>query len=130
MSENIQGIMGVTMDKIKSMASADTIIGDPIKTENGITLIPVSKVSYGFASGGSDFPTKVNGELFGGGGGAGMSITPIAFLVVSGDSVKVMHIDTNPNSADKVVAMLPDFFDRVVGLFKKEKDESNPEANQ
>ncbi len=67
----IKGIMDVTMDKIRAMADADTIIGREIKLDNGIVIIPVSKVSFGFASGGSDFPSKSNRELFGGGGGAG-----------------------------------------------------------
>ncbi|MBQ4156091.1 MAG: sporulation protein YtfJ, partial [Clostridia bacterium] len=89
MSENIKNIMGITMDKIKSMATADTIIGDPIVLSETVTCIPVSKVSYGFASGGSDFgqstlQAKAN---FGGGGGAGMSVTPVAFLVLQDGNV-------------------------------------------
>ncbi|OJU09555.1 MAG: sporulation protein YtfJ [Clostridiales bacterium 43-6] len=122
MSENhIQGIMNTTMDKIKSMASADTIIGEQINLPEGVTLIPVSKVSYGFASGGSDFPSKTNASLFGGGGGAGMTITPIAVMVVKDGNVKIMHIDSSPNSTDKIVSLVPELFDKVVDLFKKDK---------
>ena len=127
MSENIKDIMGTTMDKIKAIASADTIIGDPITIGSDITAIPISKVSYGFASGGSDFSTKSSKEMFGGGGGAGMTITPVAFLIVQNNEVKIISIDTNPTSTDKVVSMIPEFFDKVVKAFKKDKKEKEKE---
>lgn len=123
MSENIKDIMGTTMDKIKSIASSDTIIGDPITIGDGITAIPISKVSYGFASGGSDFSTKTSKDMFGGGGGAGMTITPVAFLIVQNEEVKILHIDTNQSSTEKMVSMIPDFFEKVVKTFKKDKKE-------
>lgn len=122
MSENqIQGIMDTTMEKVKAMANADTIIGDQINLPDGVTLIPISKVTYGFASGGSDFPNKANTPMFGGGGGAGMTITPIAIISIKAGTVKVMHIDSAPNSTDKIVNMVPEIFDKVVDLFKKDK---------
>ena len=81
MSEHpIQGLMDVTLEKIKSMVDSNTIIGNPINMADGTMILPVSKVTFGFASGGSDFPTKTSKELFGGGSGAGVSISPIAFL--------------------------------------------------
>jgi sporulation protein YtfJ len=119
----IKGIMDVTMDKIRAMADADTIIGREIKLDNGIVIIPVSKVSFGFASGGSDFPSKSNRELFGGGGGAGISVTPTAFIVVNGNDVKMLQISKKPDASDKAVSMLPELFDKVTGLFKKDKKE-------
>lgn len=83
MSEHpIEGLMDVTLEKIKSMVDSNTIIGNPINMPDGTLILPVSKVSFGFASGGSDFPSKTSKQLFGGGGGAGVSISPIAFLVV------------------------------------------------
>ena len=83
MSENsIKSIMDVTMDKLRAMVDANTIIGDPIVVD-GVTLIPVSKVSFGLATGGSDFPSKTQSGLFGGGGGAGVTVSPVAFIAVS-----------------------------------------------
>ena len=87
MSTNIKDIMETTINKIKEMGGADTITGDPIKLDNGISIIPVSKISYGFASGGSDFPSKTQKQIFGGGGGAGVTVTPVAFIVINKDSV-------------------------------------------
>ena len=82
----IQGLMNVTMEKIHQMVDSNTIIGKPITTEDGITILPVSKVSFGFASGGTDFDGKnaANKDLFGGGSGAGVNIQPVAFLVIKG----------------------------------------------
>ena len=129
MAENTIGeIMGVTMDKIKSMANTSTIIGEPI-IFGDVSVVPVSKISYGFASGGSDFGGKnpQGAKMFGGGGGAGMTITPIAFLAVQDGAVKVLHIDSNPNSADKIVNAVPELIERIVALFKKDKKDKNEE---
>ena len=82
----IEGIMGVTMEKIRQLVDANTIIGEPI-TVDGATIIPISRVTFGFASGGSDVGAKTNKQMFGGGTGAGVSIAPIAFLVISGGNV-------------------------------------------
>ena len=75
--QSASGILGTSIEKIKDLVDVSTIIGDPMDLDDGIKIIPVSKVSYGFASGGSDFPSKSNAELFGGGGGAGITITQI-----------------------------------------------------
>lgn len=126
---NIQGIMNVTMDKLRTMADADTIIGDPIVT-GGVTLIPVSKVSFGLATGGSDLPNKNAQKLFGGGGGAGVTITPVAFIAVQNGEVRLLQISKESNAADKAVALVPELFDKIAGLFKKDKKEpaQNPPA--
>ena len=124
MSDNaIKGIMDVTMDKIRAMVDADTIIGKEISLENGIVIIPISKISFGFASGGSDFPSKNNAQLFGGGAGAGVSVTPTAFIVVNGSDVKMLQINKNMNSTDKAIDLSPALFDKVTALFKKDKKE-------
>ncbi len=124
MSDNaIKGIMDVTMDKIRAMVDADTIIGKEISLENGIVIIPISKISFGFASGGSDFPSKNNAQLFGGGAGAGVSVTPTAFIVVNGSDVKMLQINKNMNSTDKAIDLIPALFDKVTALFKKDKKE-------
>ena len=125
MSNNINNIMSDTVDKIKSMASVDTIIGDPVDLGVGIRVIPVSKVSYGFASGGSDIPTsKTQKEIFGGGGGAGMTVTPVAFLVLQNGNVKMLNVDMTPSSLDKAVELIPDMFDRVVGMINNAKSKT------
>ena len=85
----IEGMMGVTMEKIRQLVDANTIIGEPI-TVDGATIIPISRVTFGFASGGSDVGAKTNKQMFGGGTGAGVSIAPIAFLVISGGNVRTI----------------------------------------
>jgi len=123
MSENsIKGIMDTTMDKLHAMVDADTIIGTPIVLGE-VTLLPVSKVSFGLATGGSDFPSKNQAGLFGGGGGAGVTITPIAFIAVSGQNVKMMPIYNEMNTIDKAINMAPELLDKVKELFTKEKKE-------
>lgn len=118
----INSLMDTTMKKIKEMVDVNTIIGDPITTPDGTTIIPVSKVSYGFASGGSDLPTKKeNKDCFGGGSGAGVTITPIGFLSVSKGNVKLIPIEQYDGAADRVVGMVPDVVDKIAGIFKKPK---------
>lgn len=127
MKENQVGdLMGLTTEKIKSMADVNTIIGEPIK-EGNLTIIPISKVSYGFASGGSDFPSKSNAELFGGGGGAGITITPVSFLIIEGSDVRLLHVDTNDTTAEKLVTMIPEIFDKVTELIENHKAKKKQE---
>ena len=123
MSEHpIQGLMDVTLEKIKSMVDSNTIIGNPINMADGTMILPVSKVTFGFASGGSDFPTKTSKELFGGGSGAGVSISPIAFLVVHEGNVRLLQLSDTSNSLDRAIGMMPEMVDKVSDLFsKKEK---------
>lgn len=119
MSENsIKGIMDVTMEKLRAMVDADTIIGTPIKLGD-VTLLPVSKISFGVATGGSDFPSKTRNDMFGGGGGAGVTISPVAFISISGDSVKMMPIYNDLGTVDKAVNMAPELLDKIKGLFSK-----------
>ena len=120
MEHPIQGLMSTTMEKIREMVDVDTIIGEPITVADGTVIIPVSKVSFGFASGGSDLPTKAQKDLFGGGGGAGISIQPIAFLVVSNGDVKLLQMSMNANSSNAIINMVPEVFDKVSSLFKKD----------
>ena len=118
------GILETTIEKVKNLVNVSTIIGDPITVDGGITIIPVSKVTYGFASGGSDFPSKSNKEIFGGGGGAGVTITPVAFLVVSDGEVTLKHITAYDNAAERVVNLVPEMFDKVTSLVNKVKKEN------
>ena len=128
MSDNhpINSLMDTTMEKIKEMVDGNTVIGDPITSPDGTIIIPVSKVSYGFASGGSDLPTKKeNKECFGGGSGAGVTIQPLAFLTVSKGQVNLIPIEKYDGAADRVVGMVPDLVDKVTALFKKDKKKTN-----
>ena len=125
MAEHVLGdIMSVTMEKLRNMVDVNTIVGTPISTQDGITLIPISKVSFGFASGGSDFSGKKQEApvMFGGGSGAGVSIVPIAFLVVSEGNVKLLPMATAPNTTvDRLVEMVPDVIDKISDYAKKDK---------
>lgn len=126
----IQGLMGTTMQKIREMVDVNTIIGEPIQTPDGTVIIPVSKVSFGFASGGSDIPTKQPKQVFGGAGGAGISIQPLAFLVVSGGNVKLLQMTSGQNTANNIINLVPDVMDRIGALFTKDKGEVNSAEEQ
>ena len=119
----IQGLMNVTMDKIRQMADSNTIIGKPIKTDDGTTILPVSRISFGFASAGTDFDGKnaANKDLFGGGSGAGINIQPVAFLVVKDGCVRTIQLSDGSNTIDRALTMLPELVDKVSALLKKEE---------
>lgn len=124
MSEHpIQGLMDVTLEKIKGMVDSNTVIGTPIKMDDGTVILPVSKVSFGFASGGSDFPTKTTKDLFGGGSGAGFSVSPVAFLVVKGNNVRLLQLSDTTNGFDKALNAMPEIVDKVSDLMGKKKPE-------
>ncbi len=124
--QSASGILGTSIEKIKDLVDVSTIIGDPIKISDSIQIIPVSKVTYGFASGGSDFPSKNNQELFGGGGGAGITINPVAFLVVNNGNVSIKYINAAEGSVERVIGMVPDLVDKAGEVISqlKHKDTS------
>ena len=111
--QSAAGILSTTIEKVRQLVDVSTIVGEPIALSNEITVIPVSKVTYGFASGGSDFPSKNNTQLFGGGGGAGITINPVAFLVLKDGEVTLKHINSNDNAAERFVDMVPEVIDKV-----------------
>lgn len=122
MSEHpIQGLMDTTLEKIKGMADSNTIIGNPITTAEGTVILPVSKVSFGFASGGSDFPSKSAKDLFGGGSGGGFSVQPVAFLVVKGSSVRLLQLSDKADALDKALSVLPELADKLTDLLGSKK---------
>ncbi len=127
--QSAAGILSTTIEKVRQLVDVSTIIGEPINLDGGITIIPVSKVTYGFASGGSDFPSKSNAELFGGGGGAGVTINPVAFLIVSDGEVTLKHITAYDNAAERVVNLVPEMFDKVTTLVKKSKKDKAEAAD-
>ncbi|MCL2226958.1 MAG: GerW family sporulation protein [Oscillospiraceae bacterium] len=120
----ISDLMETTMQKVREMVDANTIVGQPITTADGITLIPVSKVTFGFAGGGTDFAKKQGAhDGFGGGAGAGVNIIPVAFIVVKNDSVKLLHMSPQGNSpVDKVLDAIPDLVDRVSDIMGVAKE--------
>ena len=118
---NIESIMNVTLDNLKAMVDADTIIGTPVEVGN-ITLLPVSRVSFGLATGGSDFPSKTGQQLFGGGGGAGVTVNPVAFICINGDNVHMMPVYSEMNTIDKAINMAPELIDKVKSLFNKKTE--------
>ena len=128
----IQQIMSLAMNSIKDMVDVNTIVGEPIQVSNGTVIIPISKVSFGFASGGSEFKGETINEYskrdkdeqiqyrlpFGGGAGAGISINPIAFLVVQSNVVKLLPVD-HSNSLDKILDYIPDLINKANGMMNK-----------
>lgn len=133
MSEHpIESLMMTAMTSIQDMVDVNTIIGEPIETANGITIIPISKVCFGFAAGGSEFSGETIKEYnrkdkdeeieyklpFGGGAGAGVSINPVAFIVVQEDTVKLMPVD-HSSCLDKILDYVPDLMQKMSNMFNK-----------
>lgn len=122
----INSLMDTTIRKIKEMVDVNTIIGDPITTPDGTTVIPVSKVTYGFASGGSDLPTKKETkDCFGGGSGAGVTIQPIGFLTISRGHIKLVPIETYNGAIDRIAGVVPDVVDKITDLIASNKNKDN-----
>lgn len=124
-AENVKDLMKETVEKIRNMVDTDTIIGKPITVDSS-TIIPVSKITYGFGSGGSDSKSKKDTEkiTFGGGGAAGVSVVPIAFLCIKDGNVKVLQVEPYFSSVDRIIELAPDIIDKIKGLFKKDKNSS------
>lgn len=142
MSEHpIEVLMETAMNSIKDMVDVNTIIGEPIETKNGMVIIPISKVSFGFAAGGSEFKGETIDEYkkkdkeeevqyrlpFGGGSGAGISINPVAFVIVSKDSIKVLPIE-HTSAIDKLMDYVPDLMEKANIMV--DKSENNTENNK
>ena len=118
----ISEIMQTAIEEIKAMVDADTIIGDPIRISD-MTVIPVSKITFGIASGGVDFDTKAStNKIFGGGGGAGVSVTPVCFIAVMNGDVQILNINAAESLADKAVSLVPELFEKIKALFKSKKE--------
>ena len=117
MSQKLPNMLDNTIAKIREMVDVNSVIGDPITTPDGVTIIPVSKVSVGFGGGGTDFATKNGDNPFGGGVGAGVKVTPIAFLIVKEGSVRMIPVATPANTtADRLVEMVPDTLDKLAAF--------------
>lgn len=118
----VNKLMESTLQRMKDMVDTSTIIGEPMVSGN-TTLIPVSKVTYGFTSGGTDLPSKQNQELFGGAGGGGISITPVAFIVIENGKCRMMQINNYTSSADRAIAMIPELVDKLTELISSKGDD-------
>lgn len=136
----IEGLIGVAMENLKSIVDVNTIIGEAVKSDDGMTVIPVSKVSFGFGAGGSEFGAKPNEKskeekCFGGGAGGGVTISPIAFLVVGQDKVKLMPVQSSISTADRIVEAIPELLSKFTSMVsnvkskKKETTEIKVEEN-
>lgn len=130
----VNGLMAETMEKIRSMVDVNTIIGDPIVTQDGTTLIPISKVTFGFGSGGSDFKSRNSSDnaplCFGGGGGAGVSITPIAFLIVNGADARILPVNMPAdNSTDRLIEMIPSAINGIQNFVSRRRGKQDEAAS-
>ena len=130
MSRNLPNMLDSTIAKIKEMVDVNSVVGDPITTPDGITIIPISKVSVGFGGGGSDFvPKNTNTQEnpFGGGVGAGVHVTPIAFLIVKEGSVRLLPVAAPANTtADRIVEMVPETLDKIASFIDSHTDKKKP----
>lgn len=126
----VNEILGISIDKIREMADVNSIIGEPITLADGTTIIPISKVSYGFASGGSDLPSKYDKDLFGGGAGAGVSIKPEGFLVISPTGeAKMITMDSANDPISSAVSAVPAIVEKVQGFLAKKKGGNTEEGD-
>jgi len=128
----IEGLMKDTMENIKDMIDVNTIVGDAIESQDGSLIVPISKVSFGFVSGGSEFaPSSLQEENpsypFGGGSSAGVSVKPVAFLVIQSDCVRLLPMDQN-NGYDRIIDSIPQVMDMVKNMIKGKKS-SKEESN-
>ena len=122
---NLSEMMETSMSKVREMVSSDTVIGQPITTPDGVTLVPVSRLSFGFSCGGSDFGKQADGKNFAGGTAAGVKVDPVAFLVVKDGFVRVLPVAVPPASTiDRVIDMAPDIMDKVDKFINKKKEKA------
>ena len=120
MSQNLPNMLDNTIAKIREMVNANSVVGEPITTADGVTVIPVSKISVGLGGGGSDFVSKHPNQSenpFGGGVGAGIKVTPVAFLIIKDGSVRMVPVAAPANTTvDRLVEMVPDTLDKIVSF--------------
>lgn len=122
-NNTVKGTMESIMENLKTMVNSNSVIGDPITTPDGTTIIPVSKVSYGFGTGGGDANSKTNASAFGAGGGGGITVTPVAFLSVKDGVVKMIQVEPFISSVDRVIEKVPDMMDKVGDFLDDKKEE-------
>ena len=132
MSQNLPNMLENTITKIREMVDSNSVVGEAITTPDGVTIIPISKISIGLGGGGSDFVSKnVNRQEnpFGGGVGAGVKVTPVAFLIIKEGSVRMLPVAAPASTtADRIVEMVPDTLDKIAAFIdsRTSRGESNP----
>ena len=123
----LNDMMSTTIDKINQMVDTNTIVGQPITTPDGVTLIPISKVSFGFGSGGGDYGKTTPKENFGGGSAAGVKIDPVAFIVIKDGITRILPVAVPPTSTmERIVEKVPEIMDKMEKRFDK-KHEKDPQ---
>jgi sporulation protein YtfJ len=134
MSQTLPNMLENTVAKIREMVDVNSVIGNPITTPDGVTIIPISTVSVGFGGGGSDFVSKnVNKHEnpFGGGAGGGVKITPVAFLIVKDGNVRMMPVAAPANTtADRIVEQVPDLLDKLAGFIDSRSEKKNEKKTE
>ena len=125
MAQHLEGLMSTSMEKIRELVDVNTIIGDPVTSPDGTVVIPVSKVSFGFVSGGSDIPSSVPKEVFAGGSGAGVTIKPQAFIIIKRDGeVELKELGSKSSPVDSLIEGVPGLVSKVKEMFGKKDDEA------
>ena len=120
MSQNLPNMLENTIAKIREMVDSNSVVGEPIATVDGVTIIPISKISIGFGGGGSDFAAKSGqNDAFGGGVGGGVKVSPIAFIVIKDGNVRMLPVAVPANTtADRLVEMIPDTLDKITSYLE------------
>lgn len=124
---NMENLNNNVLGNLKDLIRTETVIGDPMEIQ-GVTIIPVSKVTFGFGAGGTDLGKEVSANKFGGGSGAGVTVNPVAFLVVKDGHVQLLQLADKNNTADRVVNMVPDVVDKISSLVQGSKEKKEPAA--
>ena len=132
MAEHLEGLMQTSMEKIRELVDVNTIIGDPVTSPDGTVIIPISKVSFGFVSGGSDIPSSVPKEVFAGGSGAGVTIKPQAFIIIKRDGdVELKELGAKESPVDSLIEGVPGIVSKVKELFgKKGADDEDEDEDE
>ncbi len=122
-NSKVESVLNGALNGLKNLVDVDTVIGEPVKVSEEITLIPISKVSCGFVSGGSGFGKEAQKEHFGGGAGGAMKVTPVCFLVIRGDNIRMLPVAESSSSVDHIVDAVPELLDKISGFIKSKKAE-------
>lgn len=123
----LEALVKSAMEKVKELSDSQAIIGNPITTPDGTTIIPVSKVSFGLASGGTDWGSGMSG--FGGGSGAGITISPLAFIVVRNGEAKLLQMTNNTPYQNAIVNVVPEVVDKIIDFVDKKTQSDDSEAD-
>lgn len=123
--KNIEALLGTSMQNLTNMINVNTVVGEATDMGNGVSVVPISKVSVGFGAGGGEYTAKNEGEdlPFGGGAGGGMSVKPVGFLVANNGDVRFMSVEGNADAIDQVLEAIPGFLEKISSFFGKRKED-------